>query len=1019
LEIMTQMLTHAPHSTIGKRYVLHEPLGRGGMGVVFRATDRLTGRAVALKRVSADAIELAFDNTTSSVDFRLTLAREFKLSASLRHPNIVKVLDYGFDAAQQPYFTMELLSDTRNILDESRHHPLKGKVELLVQMCYALAYLHRRGIIHRDLKPANVLVEDGKVKVLDFGLSAVHERSQSNQEELLDTTAGTLAYMPPETLMGESSGIAGDLYALGIIAYEMVAGRHPFHTEEPGTLINEIMFTSPDIASLDITVELASILEKLLRKDPTERYQNANEVVDKFRAALDIPEPAEITAIRESFLQAAALVGRNEEIRQLTESLEQALAGQGGAWLVAGENGVGKTRLLDELRRLAMVRGAVVMRGQAVRVGSRPYEMWLPIFRWLTLLHDEFTPEEIEVLRLFVEDLPTLLQRELNGATPNLRPQTIKARLRDLLKRVLRIQTNPMVLLLEDLQWAGSESLNLLRELAQFVADVPLLVVASYRNDEAPDLTDQLNGMPVLKLRRLSEEAISDLSAAMLGEGGRSQQVVELLRRETEGNVFFVVEVVRALAEEVGNLDQIGRMTLPQRVFAGGMKAVISRRLEQVDAHDRDLLQIAAIMGREIDLRLLWAVTSDDDLAGWLTRCASAAILEVEDDQWHFAHDKLREGLLEELSRGEREALHGRVAARLEEYYGTNVSAHVTALAYHYGQAGNLPKEVYYLTQAGEQALLSGAYHEAIEFLQRVEALLSRLKLSPEETQRQQIRLRQRRAEAHLGIGGYVTARALYENSLELCRALNDQNGVAATLGYLGNVALATQEFENARTLYEQSRALYQQLGDDAGVARALSSLGNVADEMGDEESARRLYQESLSLARQIGLDWGMAGSVRQHESSSTRDGQDATISQSKAQLEETLATHTAAQNAAGIAEALNNLGNLALAQADYDAAQRQFRQALQVNLNQYAQDALLMTLLGVAQLYIAQGEGRRALEVLAFLLHFPSSSDALQDDAEHLILDVEDSLPSSVVEEAYDAGKKLTLDTLVAQILG
>jgi tetratricopeptide (TPR) repeat protein len=1059
------MSTETLVKTPGRRYILHNPLGKGGMGVVYRATDRLTGREVALKQVLTDIEVLGLNNTsTSMTDFRMALAREFKLSSSLRHPNIIQVLDYGFDTNQHPYFTMELLRSPKTILEASLQQPLAGKVNLLVQTLYALAYLHRRGIVHRDLKPANILVANDTVKVLDFGLSVAHGRQNQPQEDIVDTTAGTLAYMAPEILMGETSGIAADLYAVGMMAYEMIANHHPFDLDNPALLINDIMFTMPDVSALDISDHLAMIVARLLQKDPLERYSDASQVAAALRAAVNLPENIELSEIRESFLQAASLVGRDDELKQLADALEKALQGQGGTWLIAGENGVGKTRLVDELRRLAMVKGATVMRGQAVNVGSRPYESWLPILRWLALLTDTFTLDDLQLLKQFIPDIHTLLPDIAPDIEPtSLPPAKVRARLLELLERILRSQQTPVVMILEDLQWAGSETLKLLADFHKRVTDLPLLVVATFRDDEKPDLASSLPGIPVMKLRRLSENAIADLSAAMLGDAGRSPQVVELLRRETEGNVFFVVEVVRALAAEVGQLEQIGRMTLPQRVFAGGMNAVLQRRLGLINTDDQALLRMAAVMGRELDLPLLQTLAANINFELWLTRCSSAALLEVENDQWRFAHDKLREKLLEDTPEVERRELHRRVVQTLENYYtlSGNLLTHVAALAYHSGKAGDIAKEEYYITLSSEQALRNGAYQEALDFLTRAQTLLDRLTLTPSEKLERQITLQQRIAEAHLGMGNYVTAQAIYQAVLASSQTTGNKPASAAAYRALGDVALVQETFGEARQLYEYSLAVYRELQDESGIARALNGLGNVAYELGDTTEARQLYQESLSLARSLGEDWGMAGAgasritqefpavnpAKRAEYQLTRQRFEQelgeyTVQDNKPRMAATLyqmgitsqdvgelddaiqhfrksmAIWQNLDNSIEIARCYERLGSVALTQQHYDEAWRYFRQSLQTSVGGEVTATTLYALMGIARLMITRHQPQQALELLAFLLHYPKSPEDLQDLAESFIFRLENELPPDVVENAWDTGKTSDLGTIVAQLL-
>ena len=311
--------------TIGNRYQLLDEIGRGGMGVVYRATDRLTKQPVALKQVTAHIDELSAVSTGNRADFRLALAQEFKVLSSLRHPNIISVLDYGFNREQFPYFTMQLLAETRTVLQASQDQPQTKQIELIVQVLQALDYLHRRGIIHRDLKPDNVLVANGQLKVLDFGLALT--RGYENEE---DRVVGTLGYMAPEVLQGRAASVASDLYAVGILAYEILAGAHPYDTTT-NRLIYQIFHEVPDVDALDISPQLGVILSRLLVKDPSTRYQDTHEVLLSIIAETEQPSSHETVEIRESYLQAAAFVGREHELDQLHQALQDMVKGNGSA----------------------------------------------------------------------------------------------------------------------------------------------------------------------------------------------------------------------------------------------------------------------------------------------------------------------------------------------------------------------------------------------------------------------------------------------------------------------------------------------------------------------------------------------------------------------------------------------------------------------------------------------------------------------------------------------------------------
>ncbi len=705
------VVAHLQH--VNKRYVLLEKLGAGGMGEVYRVSDRLTGQIVALKRVLAPLESQENTPSSESSDLRLALSREFRLLAALRHPNIVSVIDYGFADDEQPYFTMSLLENARTLLEAAQSADQLARIGMLVQLLQALTYLHRRGVLHRDLKPGNVLVDaSGSVKVLDFGLSVASSHSVSNMQPGM---AGTLAYMAPELFREEEPSVASDLYAFGVIVYELFVGLPPFYSKNIALMVNNILTGSPDCSVVD--EPLKPVLERLLDKNPANRYASADEVLSALCVATAYPRPRETIAIRESFLQTAPLVGRLHEYKRLTTGLKETIDGHGSVWLIGGESGVGKSRLMDELRIRALVKGVLVLRGQSLSEGSTTYHTWRDPLRLLILnaLPDD---NEAAVLKAIIPDIENLLNRAVGNA-PELRDsKQVQIRLFRVIEALLRRQSQPILFILEDLQWSGSESLALLNHLADLVSSMPLQIVGDYRDDERPDLPQFLNNPPVIKLNRFSKDDITELSIAMLGTTGKRGEILDLLQRETEGNAFFLVEVVRTLAEEAGQLEDIGRMTLPRKVFAGGIRSVIERRLSRVPEAARLLLKMAAIIGRRIDLDVLRTLAPDDDLDGWLTICANAAVVDIQDEKWHFAHSKLRECLLDDMPDAERQPLYRRVAEAIE-IARPNHPDYVPTLAHLWHVVGNDQKELIYVKMAGFAALASNAGNEAVVYFTR------------------------------------------------------------------------------------------------------------------------------------------------------------------------------------------------------------------------------------------------------------------------------------------------------------
>jgi tetratricopeptide (TPR) repeat protein len=848
-------------TTIGGRYILQQKLGAGGMGAVFRATDRLTQQTVALKQVTIPAEQLQFASrgTIGQGDsLHLALTREFRTLASLRHPHIISVLDYGFDEQQQPFLTMELLENAPNLIEAGRDQTRPQQIALLVQILQALAYLHQRGIIHRDLKPDNVLVIGGQVKVLDFGLAVAHKHRADQDQAIY----GTPAYMAPEVFDGQPVSEASDLYAVGVMAFELFAGRHPFNTTNFATLTMDLLQRVPDTSTLGLDEQQQQILDRLLVKNPTTRFSDAREVINIYAEASNQPDLViETQAIRESFLQAAHFVGREAEFGQLVEALTTARMGQGSAWLIGGESGVGKSRLLDEFRIQALVDGALVLLGQAISEGARPFRIWQAVLRRLCLEGD-LSDQEAGVLKALVSDIGRLLDREVSDAPP-LAPQAAYERLLKVVVDVVQRQTKLLLVILEDLQWVGDESLALLARLNEQLSQSSVLLLASYRDDERPRLPEELPRMQCLKLPRLTADNIAALSEAMLGPAGRQPELIDLLQQETEGNAFFIVEVVRALIEEVGQLDQLGQMSLPHSVFAGGMQTMIERRLQSVLPQAYPLLQVAAVTGRQIDANLLRHIDPKANIVGWLASCAEARVLEVQEGRWRFVHDKLREGLLVKLPAAEQKVLHQQVAEAIEQVYGPDLSPLYPRLAYHWrqvvrdGKAAShlVSKAVDYLQKAGDASAGAYANAEAITFFRQALDLFKQIDEAGANKKLSHLYLRLGRV---LEMNSqFDEALATYEAMEQLAYQHADQSLMLATLMaqmtlYITPTPL--HEPERGQALGEQTLALARYLGDEAAEAKALWNLALGCMWSGRTIEGIDYGEKAVALARRLNL---------------------------------------------------------------------------------------------------------------------------------------------------------------------
>jgi beta-lactam-binding protein with PASTA domain len=272
-------MTSSP-TTVGGRYELGEPLGRGGMAEVRRAVDQRLGRSVAVKQLRAD---LAIDPT-----FQARFRREAQSAAGLNHPTIVAVYDTGeeidpLSGVSIPYIVMELVEGPtlRDVLREGRKILPERALELTQGVLEALSYSHKAGIVHRDIKPANVmLTPNGGVKVMDFGIA----RAVADTSATMTQTAaviGTAQYLSPEQARGETVDARSDLYSTGCLLYELLAGRPPFVGDSPVSVAYQHVREAPVPPSQldpELTPEIDAVVLKALAKDPDDRYQSAAEM---------------------------------------------------------------------------------------------------------------------------------------------------------------------------------------------------------------------------------------------------------------------------------------------------------------------------------------------------------------------------------------------------------------------------------------------------------------------------------------------------------------------------------------------------------------------------------------------------------------------------------------------------------------------------------------------------------------------------------------------------------------------
>ncbi len=270
--------------TIG-RYEILELVGRGGMGVLYRARDAVLERDVALKMMLLDF--------TTDQTARDRFQREARAVARLQHRNVVTIHELG-EVEGTPYIVMEFLTgrDLEALLTGDKPMTLVEKLDVAIQLCEGLGYAHEQGIVHRDIKPSNVRVlEDSTVKILDFGIAKFAQSSITQS----GTIMGTPSYMAPEQIMGKPVDGRADLFSVGVLLYELLSGQKPFSGESPTTVVYQIMHVEPPPVNAtvpELPESLHEIVSRALQKNPDDRYSRASEMssdLQMVKMMIDLP----------------------------------------------------------------------------------------------------------------------------------------------------------------------------------------------------------------------------------------------------------------------------------------------------------------------------------------------------------------------------------------------------------------------------------------------------------------------------------------------------------------------------------------------------------------------------------------------------------------------------------------------------------------------------------------------------------------------------------------------------------
>ncbi|RJP76601.1 MAG: hypothetical protein C4524_09765 [Candidatus Zixiibacteriota bacterium] len=925
------------------RYRRLRLLGQGGMGAVFLVEDLFEeGRPYALKLLSTGA-------QTEVEAFR----REFALLAELNHPNIARVYSFGFLPENGAYFYTTDFISGQDFYQAVRDRGWEMLVDLTVQVCRALAYLHGRGILHRDLKPDNILVDSDalgrpRARLCDFGLALRGEAGEGG-------FTGSLDYAAPELLKGGAADPRADLYALGVTLYQCVAGRLPFPPENLAATLKqrlEVRPARPSRFNPEIPPGLEEVTLGLLDPCPAERPEGARQVVERLEQGLQVTLPFDTADTLRAAVYSGRYIERVGELKELRQLAAAFLAGSRGfTVLIKGAFGCGKTRLLEEWSTFCQLEGLpfLLARGH----GGEAFSL---IKSWLRQLLGEPSrarKDEVRagILEKFSDTLSLLLPAyyDLGVAPPAADLPEASRRIKiyeDLYNAFCELlEVRPSVLAADDLQQSDPATLEALRYILQ-TPRKPRAVwaLALWESDAGwshPETGGQgtaslaawrLPADRELLLTGFNGDLVREYLQCLFAGQCPEPAFIDRLIRDSGGIPLFVGETLRELMTRNRIRFHLGAWTFPgdledaETIAARSFAEFLEQRLETVTGEPRQLLRLLALVESHLPAALVAAHSGQplEQVEALLQNLERAGLVFLEENGGsrlaRLGHRTIAERLRDEIPEPRRREFHRQLARELQQ---VGLEAEwVGEIARQWFAAREPALAADWGARAARQARQSFQNDSALEFYALSLQALEETGATPDA-----------RAEVRLGISEleYMTGRI--PEAIQAVKEFLEAGREALSAPLRRKLCEALAAAWERKGDYPEALACWNEAltlePDETQRALMMGSIGRIHYLKGDVETALALCGESLQILEGGQDVYGQSfihnilGRIHFFSGDLKAAGHDWNRC---LQLREQL------RDKKGLADSHNNLGVVHSARGEREAARRHFEMALKLS---------------------------------------------------------------------------------------
>ncbi|MBN1982101.1 MAG: protein kinase [Chitinivibrionales bacterium] len=934
-------------STFSNRYRVVRKLGQGGMGKVYLVQDSLRiGRLLALKTIC----ELASNPQTLK-----RFKQEFLVMTRLRHPNLIRVYDFGFDEKLQThYLTMDYIEGSTLADRVKQSGPVPGEeiFSIAVDICRTLSFIHSRSIVHRDINPSNIMLSNGQVVLMDFGLSDTAVGESTNLK-------GTLGYLAPEAIHGVCD-LRTDIFAVGLTLYWIASSESLYDgmdAQSICTLIGEserfLQFKKERLCRINDT-RLAKLIDELVGFFPHDRPQSCTAIIALINTLVGGSIPFETTQTKMAYVTATAFVGRQQELSYLIEHFKQCgRGGHKGLW-VKGDAGIGKTRLFQEFKNYCQIHAILFTEGTCYQSMSRLFGPFIPIISELLFsappeVVAQFGPKLTGVI--FNHPVLVPFYRAVVDDTDHDYGVVVKA-LAQMILESAACFTHGCVIYINDMQWSDSGTIDLLnallRQVDKYYSAFPLSFCISSRMDDtaALETVRAVHHLNVLTLQVFDDKRVSSYIESIFGSQNISatlHQAIGPIHSKVGGNPFHLQQLIKYMIETDSILrnEQSWELTEPIETIGipKKLEEIIETRLHnlKLEPDEVRMLEIMAFLVRRISWEELFQITSVHHQ--FLVKLEELEIIKSEqisdNTVYKISHDLIRETIIKRLDPQYCRKLHDIIAQRLELIHKDDISRFEEDICHHYRQAQNREKMEVYLERVANKALKNCELKKALDLFTQLR------EITDDQPGQRRVSLLMNIGRIHGALNNWNVA---FDHCIEILPFVQKNGGpsaVAQVYQYLIYCGRALKKPSREVTdFFDKAVQQYQSVNDIHGISLCYNSMGDYYFETCNEyESAMDCHSKGLALARQvdsrIAVMVNLGNLSRIQYSQGHFDEAIATISESLTIAQTMLKNATTAKDEFilkfNIAYGWNQRGVFNLAKKDYPSALNCFSKQLTV----------------------------------------------------------------------------------------